>query len=560
MTTDDSSPEISDDALGADSRRAIRELADLIASSDDPFLLADLDGTILHANAAAVDLVDLVSHVRRQMPREILDSPGTRWRGDVALEQDSETRTFDVQVLRGTESLAIHARDISSSTRLHEHLSHLATHDTLTDLPNRAHLIRRLATAIERSRVRGAGVMVLYVDIDDLKQVNDSVGHERGDALIVEIGRRLVAATRPGDLVGRIGGDEFVVVCEGVNDERSALDIAERLRSAASAPTMRSDVDTGVSIGVVMFSDGDRAQSAGVSAESLLRDADSAMYLAKAKGKARCEIYTEGMRTAERRRLRLSNDLDAAVDSGQLFLVHQPIVSPHTNRVVAAEALVRWNHPEYGLVQPSSFISLADESGVGGFIGKWILSQALRDLRQWIDSRRVDPHFRIHVNVSSSHIRTPNFTDSVVEALASTGLRNEQLVLEFRETVLLLDDGRVLRALQSLRRRGVLLSLDDFGSGTSSLTILRTCPLDYVKLDGSLVSGIGTADHEEPALRGLIQLAHGFDTTVIAESVSNPVHVERLVALGCDLVQGFHIGQPVPAAEFATGTATVSEA
>jgi EAL domain-containing protein (putative c-di-GMP-specific phosphodiesterase class I) len=253
-------------------------------------------------------------------------------------------------------------------------------------------------------------------------------------------------------------------------------------------------------------------------------------------------------------------DLERAVERDELFLVHQPIVSPHAQHIVAAEALVRWHHPELGVLQPASFIGLAQESPIGAAMGRWVIERATGDLRRWMDQGRVDGHFVIHVNVSRPQLVEHDFVESTMKSLAAMSLRTSQLVLEFDESLILNDDGRALRALQSIRRQGVRLSLDDFGAGTSSLTILRTCPVDFVKLDGSLVRGLGEVDTDEPIVRSMIQLAHGFDACVIAESVTTPIQVDRLVSLGCDLVEGFHIGEPVDAAEFATGTATVFRA
>ncbi|MEN9801859.1 MAG: hypothetical protein RLZ37_984, partial [Actinomycetota bacterium] len=289
-------------------------------------------------------------------------------------------------------------------------------------------------------------------------------------------------------------------------------------------------------------------------------DADKAMYHAKLRGKARSEMYTEAMRIAERERARLAADLEQAVDMEQLFLVHLPIVSPHTHRIVATEALVRWQHPDRGVLQPAAFIDLAEGSGAGRSIGTWVIRRAVEDLRRWIDEGRVDGHFVVHVNVARSHVLAPDFADVVLDAVSAGSLRPDQIVIEFNEKVVLDDDGRAVRTLRSLRRRGVRLCLDDFGAGTSSLTSLTTCPVDFVKLDGTLVRGLGEGGHDEPIVRSVIQLAHGFDASVIAESVSTPLQIERLVALGCDLVQGFHIAMPLPAADFAAGTATVFSA
>lgn len=550
---------------GSDPRaRALQALSELIASSEDTFILVSHDGTILHANensSNAHGIAHRIAHcTRQQMPRVVLAAEGSRWRGEVAIENGESTLTFDVQVVRGDDVLAILARDISSSVRLQQQLAHLASHDALTDLPNRTHLLRRLADAIERAREDSTSLVLLYIDIDDLKDVNDSLGHELGDALIATIGRRLVTSTRPGDLIARIGGDEFVVLATDIDTEKGAADFAERVRTAVSGDLDVGErhIDTNVSVGVVLYQGLDGQRAIARTAESLLRDADKAMYHAKERGKSRCAVYTEDMRIAERDRTRLAADLTHVVERGELFLEYQPIASPHTGQITAAEALVRWQHPELGVLSPASFLTLAEEAGVDAAIGDWVMSQALSDLRSWIDARRVDGRFAVHVNVSRLHVERREFVDSVLNRIDELGLRPAQVVLEFNETVIQRDDGRAARALQALRRRGIHLSLDDFGSGTSSLTSLRSCRVDHVKLDGMFVRGLGEGDGDEPVVRGMIQLAHGFDAMVVAESVTSAVQVERLVALGCDLVQGFHIGQPLPAAQFGAGTGTVS--
>lgn len=543
------------------SERALLDLSALIDSSQDPFLLLDRTGAIVYANAAAAHLPGLAPAVRRQMPRDLLDTPGCQWRGEVGLESAEDAGpTFDVQVRCGHESLAIHARDMSASVRLQRQLAHLATHDVLTDLPNRAHLLRRLADAIERCEERRTGCAVVYLDIDDLKSVNDTAGHEFGDLLLMSIAQRLRHATRPGDVVARISGDEFVVVCDDIEDEEAARGIAETLRLAVSGPTdvPALDLDVSVSIGVVLFRGRELAVPVDRTANELLREADSAMYRAKRRGKSRSELFTEDMRTAERERALLTRDFGQALERHELFLVYQPIVSPHTGRATAAEALVRWLHPTRGVLLPSNFLDVTGDPRRSAALGQWVIRQAAADLRSWMDAGRVDGRFAVHVNVSRAQVADPEFTGSVMSALSDVRLRAAQFVVEFHESVVLDDAQDTTTALQSLRRNGVRLSLDDFGSGTSSLTNLQRCPVDFVKLDGSLVRGLGEGD--EPIVRSMIHLAHGFDASVIAESVTSDVQVERLTTLGCDFLQGFHVGRPVPAAEFDPSTATVPPA
>lgn len=539
--------------------RALQALSSLIDVSEDVFLLADHDGNVLYNNGQRSRAEQLARHVRQQMPLAILTTPGSHWRGEVAIDCDDATFTYDIQVSCEDGTLAIHARDISPSVRLQSQLAHLASHDALTDLPNRAHLLRRLTDAVERSREERTYVTVLYVDIDDLKHVNDAIGHDVGDEVIAAVAGRLVAAIRPDDVVARIGGDEFVVLTTGIESDEAASTFAERVRASASGRLDRrgAAVDTSVSVGVVMYRGLDTIQPPAETADAMLRDADTAMYHAKTRGKSRCEVFTEDMRTADRERSQLRNDLTQVIALEQLRLDYQPIASPHSGVVAAAEALVRWHHPHLGVLPPASFLSLADDSDTSAAIGDWVLRRALADLRMWIDDGRVDGRFAVHVNVARLHVERAGFADSVFAALGEFGLRAAQLVLEFDESVVRNESGTAVRVLDHVRRRGVRLSLDDFGTGTSSLTGLRQWPVDHVKLDGTLVRDLGSGDGGEPVVRGIIQLAHGIGVSVIAESVTSPIQVERLKALGCDYVQGFHIGEPLPASEFTPATATV---
>lgn len=279
------------DRPNGDRIQAVHHLAELIMASKDLFVLVDEHGAVVHANFIEPDPSDFAATVLEHIPPDARRD--SHWRGMVSFDSGSEPLVFDVQMTGRIDSRAIHARDITESVHLQNQLAHLATHDALTDLPNRALLVSSLEDSVERAHARHTNVAVLYVDIDDLKRVNDTIGHERGDAVIAEISRRLSAATRPGDLVARIGGDEFVVLCESVDDERAATDIAERIRLAAAGPMPEADVDISVSVGVVLYTGIDGTKSIAELANSLLREADKAMYDAKAHGKSRCWVHSE---------------------------------------------------------------------------------------------------------------------------------------------------------------------------------------------------------------------------------------------------------------------------
>jgi diguanylate cyclase (GGDEF)-like protein len=445
------------------------------------------------------------------------------------------------------------ARDVTAPRQLQDELIHQATHDALTGLPNRTLFLRKLAEAIERSRTLKAPVAVLFLDLDNLKDVNDSIGHEVGDVLLSTVSRRLVSATRPSDVVGRIGGDEFVMLCEGVADEHVAMDLAERVRHSVTGRLMLmgNEVFTSASVGVAMVSPnmlGDETPAE--AAVTLLRNADTAMYRAKQRGRARCEVFTDEMRHVARERVQLAAGLERAMANGELRLVYQPIVSAHTGRIAGGEALLRWDHPERGVLTPPSFVDLAEESGLIVPIGDWVVRQAAVDTRAWLDAGLVDRSFVVHVNVSARQLADSIFVERVLSTLRELELDPGNLDLEFTERTMLDENPGVLRSIHALKRYGVRLGIDDFGTGYSSLSYLRRFPADYLKLDGSFVGDLGASGNEDPIVRSVIQLAHSLDMAVIAEWVTTDDQLSRLRLLGCDFLQGHRLGEPVPAEEF----------
>jgi len=376
-----------------------------------------------------------------------------------------------------------------------------------------------------------------------------------GDQLIVNVARRLAAATRPTDLVARISGDEFVVLCEGLLDEHVALDVAERIRTAITGPLVLQgvEIEAGASVGVAMSTpDLLSSESAADAAVTLLRSADTAMYRAKQRGRGRSELYNEEMRTAARERLTLASELEQALASNQFAVLFQPIESAHTGRIEAAEALLRWNHPTRGVLAPAAFLDLADESGLIAPIGDWVLEQAAATLAVWTSEGIVDRSTSIHVNASRRQLSDITFVERALTILRTHSLDGSQLVFETSESNLVENNPSVLRTVTALKRQGVRIAVDDFGSGYSSLASLRTFPADLLKLDGTLVRDVGRTDGgDDPMVRSLIQLAHSLNLVVCAEWVTTDDHIQRLKVLGCDLLQGNRIGEPVPAEVFA---------
>jgi diguanylate cyclase (GGDEF)-like protein len=396
---------------------------------------------------------------------------------------------------------------------------------------------------------------VLFIDLDKLKHVNDTIGHAVGDQLIVTISKRLAAATRPSDLVARISGDEFVVLCEGLLDEQVALDVAERIRLSITGPLILQgiEIEAGASVGVAMATPELLAsESSADAAVTLMRSADTAMYRAKQRGRGRSELFSDDMRTAARDRQQLASELEQALAGDQFSVLFQPIESAHTGRVVAAEALLRWNHPTRGLLAPAAFLDLADESGLIAPIGDWVLANGARTIGAWMNEGLVERTMTIHVNASRRQLSDITFVDRALTIMRDNGLDGSHLVFETSEATLVDNNPSVLRTVTALKRQGVRIAVDDFGAGYSSLSSLRTFPADLLKLDGTLVRDVGRTDGgDDPMVRSLIQLAHSLNLVVCAEWVTTEDHVQRLKALGCDLLQGNRIGEPIAADAFA---------
>ena len=565
------------DVTDAVVKRVLSEqLVGLLDVTADAVLVFDQHGVLMFCNDGARDLIGVneqtglndaaaqmfIQAIRDQVPREVTtSSTSNRWEGELGFRSpDGIMRTLSIvlQIVRTADGVISHysaiARDITEAKQLQDELTRQATHDAMTGLPNRVLFLRKLSEALERSRTLKRGVTVLFVDLDKLKDVNDNIGHGVGDQLLNTIAKRLVSATRPSDIVARIGGDEFVVLCDGLGDEHVAMDVADRVRQAMTGQVILQGIEifTSASIGIAMATPALLAEeSPNDAAVTLLRNADTAMYRAKQRGRGRCEMFSEEMRKNDRERAALSSELERALATNQLFVVHQPIVSTHTGRVAGTEALLRWNHPERGVLTPPVFLEMAEESGAIGPIGDWVIRQACTDARSWMDTHVVDGSFVVHVNVSARQLSDSGFVERVMGSLKETKLEPFHLALEINETTMLNDNPAIMRTLNALKRLGVKLAIDDFGTGYSSLAHLRDFPADFLKLDGTLVRDIGLQGSDDPIVRSIIQLAHSLNMSVIAEWVTTDDQTQRLRLLGCDFVQGNRIGEPVVASEFA---------
>ena len=419
-------------------------------------------------------------------------------------------------------------------------LAHQAAHDTLTDLPNRAVFLDRLARALHGTERGGTQVLVLFLDLDRFKVVNDSLGHRAGDALLCEVAGRLRAAVRPGDTVARFGGDEFTMLCEGIVDEAHALRLVQRVQAALEPPFAlgADELFVSSSIGIAL---GQGAQHA---PETLVEDADAAMYRAKERGGNSFELFDGAMRDRAVHRLATQSALYRAIEREEFRVVYQPTVRLATGDVEGVEALVRWDRPEHGTVQPGDFVPLAEETGLIVPIGAFVLEQACRQARRWQDASPGGAVPSISVNLSARQLTDPGLVGLVEGALARHGVAPATIALEITESVLMSDVAASTLVLSALKGLGVRLYVDDFGTGYSSLTYLQRFPMDGVKVDQSFVAGLGSEPGAAAIVGGVIGLAHGLGLVAVAEGVETEDQVERLIDLDCDIAQGFHFGRP----------------
>nr|MBA2636654.1 EAL domain-containing protein [Solirubrobacterales bacterium] len=420
-------------------------------------------------------------------------------------------------------------------------LVHHAFHDDLTGLPNRALLSDRATRALSRERaVARRHVAALFLDLDDFKGVNDSLGHEAGDVLLTEVARRLRDALRPQDTVARLGGDEFAVLLEELTDPGDAVQAAERVLLALSPPIAIAgrELYVRVSIGVAVA-------EAGASADDLLRNADVAMYQVKGSGKDGFRSFEGWMHADAVERLELEEDLREAIEGHEIELHYQPIVDLQTGDVTGVEALARWLHPRRGPVSPDEFIPLAEATGLIVPLGRWVLDAACARLRLLEDAALIGPDFEMGVNVSAGQFLDAGFAAHVQGALNRHGVAPRRLVVEITETLLMGDVDTSRSTLRELRAMGVRVALDDFGTGYSSLSYLRQFPIDVLKIDRVFVGSITDDDGEHQLVEAIIGLGHTLGLRTVAEGMEHDDQRVALQALGCDLGQGFHFARPV---------------
>jgi diguanylate cyclase (GGDEF)-like protein len=463
----------------------------------------------------------------------------------IETEMDSKD-LLDDPAVRG---YVVTVRDVSHRRMLEEQIRHQAFHDPLTGLANRALFEDRLGHALERlRRDERQGAAVVFIDLDDFKTVNDSLGHAAGDDLLRAFAECLADCTRRADTVARFGGDEFAVLVEGFLADDAALVIADRIHAALESPIRleQDDVYVHASIGIA-------SGGPSTTADEVVRNADLAMYSAKADGKGQSACFEPSMHSAARKRLQLTGDLRRALDEGQLSVNYQPLIRLDDGRMLGAEALLRWTHPELGLVPPAEFIPLAEESGLILSIGSYVLNEACRQLKLWQAEHPGRHPDYVSVNLSVRQFqREGHIVEQVQSALEHAGLTGSNLMLEITESVLMEDRQPIIRDLDALRKLGVRIAIDDFGTGYSALSYLREFPIDTVKMDRSFVHNLGRGSADSALVRSVVELGEALDMQIIAEGIEAQGQLDSVTGLRCDIGQGYFFAPPLDAAAMRT--------
>jgi diguanylate cyclase (GGDEF)-like protein/PAS domain S-box-containing protein len=564
---------VTEQLLMTDIRRSEERFRSLVRNSADVNMILDTTGVVVYESPA-------VERVLGYRPQERLGTRGT----ELLHQEDRErvtqqyadlvkspngqlTTEMRVRHADGTYRLieataknlvdepsvagvVVNYRDISERRMLEDELRHQAFHDSLTGLANRALFADRLEHALSRTRRSRHRLAVLFLDLDDFKTINDSLGHGEGDQLLVAVAARLRDAVRAGDTIARMGGDEFAVLVEDASNG-SPMDVAERLMATLQTPFERSGKELFVhgSIGVAV------SASPKETPEELLRNADASMYMAKSHGKNRIEVFEPSMHAAALSRLAIKGALERAVEREEFEVRYQPIVKLATRELIGVEALVRWRHPERGLVLPTEFIAVAEETGLIIPIGRWVLEQACRQARDWESVRPTRP-LTMSVNVSGRQVAEPGFVQSVADVLTSSGLAPERLVLEFTEGVLMRDTEATTATMGELKGLGVRLAIDDFGTGFSALNYLRSFPIDVLKIDGSFVASMSAGADQRALVRAILRLGETLHLSTIAEGIEDAGQLADLRALGATLGQGYFFARALTAEEISVLLAT----
>lgn len=537
-----------------------RKYRTLFNAANDSIYMISLDKRIMDANSSAYQKLGYPIGALTGMSLEEIDHPSTldkvasrieelqRWGCSVfeATHIRRDSSSFPVEVSArlvkwgNQRAILAVARDITERKRADDMIAQMAYYDSLTGLANRRLLGDRLNVAIAHAHRTGEAIALLFLDIDNFKSVNDTLGHEAGDVLLAGIAERLTGLVREDDTVARLGGDEFMLLLGGLSSRDDVAEIARKVIDELAPPFIIEDneIHATASIGVVVSAGGEDA------ADELLRNADIAMYRAKENGRNTFQFYDPEINAEALERFRLKNDLRRAMASGELFVVFQPQVALDTGRVVGAEALLRWNHPEQGAIPPGRFIPLAEELGLISTIGAWVLDEACHCAKQW--QKAGFPEVRVAVNLSARQLLESDFIASVAAVLEDSQLAASDLELEITESIAMSHPNSVSRVFQALGDLGVRVAIDDFGTGYSSLERLKSFPVHTLKIAQPFIESIDEDADSLAIVNTIIALARNLRLDVVAEGVELESQKQRLCSLGCDMMQGFLYSRPVP--------------
>ncbi|GIZ12442.1 bifunctional diguanylate cyclase/phosphodiesterase [Pseudomonas sp. NCCP-436] len=550
---------------------SLRQAAAVFDATQEGVLVTDARQRIIHANPAFCRITGYsLEEVLGQNPSRLksgrhdttfyqnlwntLQTHGS-WSGEIWNRRKSGEiypQWQSIRVIRDDKDNITHYvavfSDISALKRSQRELNYLAHHDALTGLPNRLLFTERITHALARSRSEQLRGAVLLIDLDHFKHINESLGHNVGDLLLKSVGERLQQCLPDGGTLARLGGDEYGLLYEHCNDAGQAAELAQRLLRSLAPPFRLDDHELYIaaSIGISLFPDDTEC------VEQILRNADSALFKAKSSGREGYAFYVQALTDYARQRVELASSLRHALDNQELRVYYQPLHDLRSNRLVGMEALIRWLHPQRGLIPPGEFIPIAEDSGLISAIDTWVLDQACRQMKRW--SGQADAPSFVAVNISSRLFGRGELEQKVAQVLEQTGLRADQLELEVTESAVMEDPATAQNLLTRLRALGVRLAIDDFGTGYSSLARLKRLPVNKLKLDQSFVRGLPDSREDAAIARAVIALGHSLDLMVLAEGIETAEQAGFLRELGCDFGQGYYFGRPLPAPEEQTGS------